>query len=172
MYFINKNKLIKLRNIYIIPIINYNQELNRNNGGYIMQQNYFQRLEMQISQENINTGLENSLNYELEKLSKKYNLRRVNELKEYIVKDEMIIPYINSITPLIMEYFPDNKRYLTYCTDPEFEELSKAKICIIGNDSLFEEERELMSALNDEILYLKNYSTHVKNLISVRLWWL
>ena len=139
-----------------------------------MQQNYSQRLEMQIPQENTYTGLENSLNlnYELEKLSKKYNLRRVNELKEYIVKDEMIIPYINSITPLIMKYFPENKRYLTYCTDPEFEELSKAKICIIGNNSLFEEERALMSTLNEEILYLKNYPTHVKNLISVRLWWL
>ena len=45
---------------------------------------------------------------------------RVEELKAYIVKDNRIIPYINSITPLIIEYFPDNKRYLTYCKDPEY----------------------------------------------------
>ena len=44
---------------------------------------------MQIPQENTYTGLENSvnLNNELEELSKKYHLRRVEELKAYIVKD-------------------------------------------------------------------------------------
>ena len=139
-----------------------------------MQKNYSQGLEMQIPQENTYTGLENSvnLNNELEELSKKYHLRRVEELKAYIVKDNRIIPYINSITPLIIEYFPDNKRYLTYCKDPEFKDLSKAKICIIGNDSLFEEERELMNVLNEKLLHMKNYPSHVKNSISVRLWWL
>ena len=69
-----------------------------------MQKNYSQGLEMQIPQENTYTGLENSvnLNNELEELSKKYHLRRVEELKAYIVKDNRIIPYINSITPLIL----------------------------------------------------------------------
>lgn len=54
-----------------------------------MQKNYSQGLEMQIPQENTYTGLENSvnLNNELEELSKKYHLRRVEELKAYIVKD-------------------------------------------------------------------------------------
>ena len=69
-----------------------------------MPKNYSQGLEMQIPQENTYTGLENSvnLNNELEELSKKYHLRRVEELKAYIVKDNRIIPYINSITPLIL----------------------------------------------------------------------
>lgn len=139
----------------------------------IMNQNYSQRLVMQIPQENTYTGLENSLNInqEINKLSKDYKLRKISELKEYLTKNPQLIPYINSITPLIKESFPKNKKYLTYYIDPEFEELNKAKICVIGNDSLFETEREMMNDLNDKLLHM-NYPTYVKSLISVRLWWL
>ena len=87
-------------------------------------------------------------------------------------KDDRLIPYIHSITPLIKEYFPANERYLTYYIDPEFEELNHALICVIGNDSAFEKERRLMNQLNEELLYSTEFSVHVKSLISVRLWWL
>lgn len=110
-------------------------------------------------------------NREFEKLSKDYTLRRTNELKEYLKKDERLISYINTITPLIKEYFPENKIYLTYCVDPEFEEeLNRAKICVIGQDSLFEEEYKKMNELEDEILNLTEFPVQVKSLISVRLW--
>ena len=56
--------------------------------------------------------------------------------------------------------------------NPEFEELNHAIICVIGNNSLFEKEREMMNRLNDELLYLTDFSIDVKSLISVRLWWL
>lgn len=59
-------------------------------------------------------------------LSKDYTLRKIDELRAYFEKDERLIPYIHSITPLIKEYFPDKEIYLTYCTDPEFEELNCA----------------------------------------------
>ena len=73
-----------------------------------MHQNYSQRLEMQIPQENMYTGLENVAEIdELEKLSKNYTLRKTNELKEYMEEHNQLIPYINSITPIIKEYFPD-----------------------------------------------------------------
>ena len=87
----------------------------------IMNQNYSQRLVMQIPQENTYTGLENSLNInrEINKLSKDYKLRKISELKEYLTKNPQLIPYINSITPLIKESFPKNKRYLTYYIDPD-----------------------------------------------------
>jgi hypothetical protein len=139
-----------------------------------MKQNYSQRLEMQIPQENTYVGLANTTNMdqELENLSKDYELRKIDELKEYMKKDDRLIPYIHSITPLIKEYFPANERYLTYYIDPEFEELNHALICVIGNDSAFEKERRLMNELNEELLYLTEFSVHVKSLISVRLWWL
>ena len=139
-----------------------------------MQKNYSQRLEMQIPKENTFVGLTNtpSINHELEKLSKNYTIRKSDELKEYFEKDERLIPYIHSITPLIKEYFPDKKIYLTYCIDPEFKELDQAIICVIGDDSSFEEEHALMNALNDELLYSTEYPVEVKSLIFVRMWWL
>ena len=139
-----------------------------------MQKNYSPRLEMQIPQEHAYIGLVNTPNIdaELNKLSKNYTLRKVDELKEYFGKDERLIPYIHSITPLIKEYFPDRKMYLTYCIDPEFKELNRARICVIGNDSLFEEEHELMNKLKKEIIYSTEYPVEVKSLISVRMWWL
>jgi len=109
-------------------------------------------------------------NREFEKLSKDYTLCKINELKEYFKKDDRLIAYINTITPLIKKYFPENKMYLTYCVDPEFEELNRAKICVIGHDSLFEEEYRKMNELEDEILNLTEFPVQVKSLISVRLW--
>lgn len=139
-----------------------------------MQQNYTQRLGMQIPKENIYFESAKTLNIdgELEKLSKDYSLRKIDELKEYLKKDERLIPYIHSITPIIKEYFPKKKMYLTYCIDPEFKELNSAKICVIGDDSLFEEEYELMNKLKKEIIYSTEYPVEVKSLISVRMWWL
>ncbi|MEE1149730.1 hypothetical protein [Methanobrevibacter sp. UBA212] len=140
----------------------------------IMQQNYSQRLEMQIPQENTYTGLTKTKNMdkELANLSKDYNILKIDELKEYLEKNGGLIPYIHSITPLIKDYFPKNELCLTYYIDPEFEELNHALICVIGKNSLFEKERELMNQLNDKLLYLTDFSTDVKSLISVRLWWL
>ena len=98
--------------------------------------------------------------------------KKIDELKEYLEKNGGLIPYIHSITPLIKDYFPKNELCLTYYIDPEFEELNHALICVIGKNSLFEKERELMNQLNDKLLYLTDFSTDVKSLISVRLWWL
>jgi len=139
-----------------------------------MQRNFSKRLEMQIPQENTYARLEilPDFNKEFEKLSKDYTLRKPNELKEYLKQDEQLIPYINTLTPLIREYFPENKKYLTFCVDPEFEELNRAKICVIGNDSLFEEEYQQMNELEKRILNLTEFPVQVKSLISVRMWWL
>ena len=140
----------------------------------ILRHNYSQKLEMQIPQENIYTGLEikPTIDEELKELSKYYSFRKINNLKEYLKKDERLIPYIKSITPTIMEYFPKHRKYLTYCIDPEFKDWDSVKICVIGNDSLFEQEHELMNKINDEILNSIEYPIEVKNLISVRMWWL
>lgn len=74
---------------------------------------------MQIPQENTYVGLANTTNMdqELENLSKDYELHKIDELKEYMKKDDRLIPYIHSITPLIKEYFPNHRKYLTYCID-------------------------------------------------------
>ena len=139
-----------------------------------MHRNYSQRLEMQIPHENNYAKLTETqnINQEFVKLSKDYDILKINKLMKYMKKYDKLIPYINSITPLIKDYFPKNKKYLTYYIDPEFEELNHAIICVIGNNSLFEKEREMMNRLNDELLYLTDFSIDVKSLISVRLWWL
>ena len=139
-----------------------------------MQQKFSQRLEMQIPKENTYTGAVKMPNIddELEKLSKYYILRKTDELKEYLKKDERLIQYIKFITPIIRKYFSARKIYLTYCIDPEFEELNDVKICVIGNDSSFEDEHELMNNLNDELLHSTEFPVEVKSLLSVRMWWL
>ena len=105
-------------------------------------------------------------------LSKYYILRKTDELKEYLKRDERLIQYIKFITPIIRKYFSERKIYLTYCIDPEFEELNDVKICVIGNDSSFEDEHELMNNLNDELLHSTEFPVEVKSLLSVRMWWL
>ena len=62
-----------------------------------MQQNYSQRLEMQIPQENTYTGLTKTKNMdkELANLSKDYNILKIDELKEYLEKNGGLIPYIH-----------------------------------------------------------------------------
>lgn len=45
-------------------------------------------------------------------------------------------------------------------------------ICVIGKENKFEEEHDKMNALTDDILYSTEYPLEVKNLISVRMWWL
>ena len=139
-----------------------------------MQQNYSKRLEMQIPQENTYIGLPKTqpMDNELERLSKDYTIRKIKELKEYLKKDERLIPYIHSITPTINKYFPNNQKVLTYYIDPEYKELNRAMICVIGIDDLFEEEHELMNYLKKEIIHSTEYPVEVKSLISVRMWWL
>jgi hypothetical protein len=66
-----------------------------------MRQNYSQRLEMQIPQENTYVGLANTrnMNQELENLSKDYILRKIDELKDYMKKDDRLIPYTLDYSP-------------------------------------------------------------------------
>ncbi len=136
-----------------------------------MRQNYSKKLEMQIPQGNtytepINRG---NIDAELAILSKNYDIRKRNELKEFIKKNNRLIPYIHSITPDINKYFPNHEKFLTYYTDPEFKELNSAMICVIGKKNKFEEEHNKMNALTDDILYSTEYPLEVKNLISVRM---
>ena len=126
---------------------------------------------MQIPKENPYVGLVN-ISDGFEELSQYYCLRKADEVMEYLSSDERRISYLVSIAPLIDKYFPENEKFLTYCRDPEFNVLDQAMVCVIGNDSLFEREHELMNRLNDEILHLDEFPVKVKSSLSVRLWWL
>ena len=139
-----------------------------------MKNNFSLTQNMQISKETAYVGLSDAsgTDCEVEKLSQNYVLRRIDDLERYLKKDERLVQYILSITPIINSYFPQNKKYLTYCIDPEFSDLNQAVICVIGNDSSFEEEHDLMNRLNSEILHLDEFSVEVKSSVAVRMWWL
>lgn len=136
-----------------------------------MNRNFSLAQNMQISKENAYVCGTDDLD-NLKKLSKEYNLRKIDELKKYLQKDGRLVPYILSIAPTINNYFPEHGKYLTYCMDPEFSELSQAVICVVGNDSSFKEDHELMNGLIDEILSSTDFPVEVKSMISVRMWWM
>lgn len=152
--------------------INYNQEFNERTEVKIMQQNYSQRLEIQIPRENIYTGLEIRPDFddEFERLSKNYKIHRIDQVKKFIKKNSELIGYINTITPIIEEYFPKNLKCITFCQDYEFEELNDITIYIHSSDDTFDEDCKKFDELEIEIIELNEFSTNITKLLSMDLW--
>ena len=80
-----------------------------------MKQYLSQKLEMQIPQENVFTGMEIMKDFDkrFEELSKNYNIRKKEALRSYLEENKELISYMEFITPLVNQYFPNNKKYLT-----------------------------------------------------------
>ena len=119
-------------------------------------------------------GMVDVLNFDdaLEKLSKKYNMKNRNEVEKFLKNHSELIQYIQKITPLIHDYFPNYQKCLVFRPDPEFDDLDDVAIYILGKNSSFKEEREKLENLNKDILYITDVSTQIKRLVSVGLWWL
>lgn len=136
-----------------------------------MYQNFSLRQNMQIPQENIyNTSRVSSPDENIEDLSKYYEIRKPREVKEFIKVNNKIIRYIYSITPLIDSHFPGYKKCLTFCKDPEFDELDDITIYINCLKSQFDAEWKKLDELEKELFYLDGFSNQTKGLISVDLW--
>lgn len=96
--------------------------------------NYSQGLEMQIPRENAYTGLAIRPDFddEFDKLSENYAINQINDVKCFIEKHENILEFIHELTPLIDEYFPDYRKIIEFCKDPEFSDLDFIMIYVDG----------------------------------------
>ncbi|MBQ9161528.1 MAG: hypothetical protein IJ122_09480 [Methanobrevibacter sp.] len=137
-----------------------------------MNNNFSLRQNMQIPQKRAYVGLEfgNNLDEEIEELSKHYEIHNIHQVKDFIRKNEDLVEYIKSITPIIDKHFPDNKKCLTFCEDSEFEELDDITIFISCFKADFDRDWKQLDVLEKELCYLDGFSTKLKGLISVDLW--
>lgn len=135
-----------------------------------MKHNFSQRLEMQIPQENAYTGMKIMKNFDekFEELSKNYSLHNVKQLKTFIKKHENILDFIHGITPLINKYFPNYKKSIEFCEDPEFNDLDFVMIYI--NCSIYEKDRKTLEKFKNEPLYMSKFSKKINGLVCVGLW--
>lgn len=139
--------------------------------GLNMYQNLFLRQNMQIPQENVYNPITiSSLDKNIEDLSKNYEIHKPQEVKEFFEDYDELVQYISSITPLIDKHFPDYKKCLTFCQDPEFEELDDITIYIHSFKSQFDTDWKKLDELEKELFYLDGFSNQTKGLISVDLW--
>lgn len=150
--------------------IKYNFDLNEIFKVNIMQQNYSQRLEIQIPKENNYTGLniEKNSDDEFDKLLKNYEIRDSEKVKNFIGNNEDILDYIDEITPLINRYFPNNRKFIEFCEDPEFSDLDFVMIYI--ECSIYEKDKKILAKFKNEPLYMSKFSRNIHGLVCVELW--
>lgn len=135
-----------------------------------MQKSYSPRLVMQIPKENAYTGLsiKPDIDEEFERLSKTYDIHEIHSVKSFIEQHKNILGFINDITPLINDYFPDYKKIIEFCKDPELNELDFIMIYIEGIS--FDEDYEKLKKFKNEPLYLSKFSKNINGLVCVELW--
>lgn len=123
-----------------------------------MKNNYSQRLEMQISKENVYTeaSIVSNFDDEFNKLSKNYTIHEYNNVKGFIRKHANILPFIHELTPLINDYFPNKEKIIEFCEDPEFSDLDFIMIYVDSNS--FNEDYETLKIFKKEPLYMSKFS--------------
>lgn len=137
-----------------------------------MQKNFSLRQNMQIPQENHYTGIldRNVFDELIDILSKNYEVHNAECVKDFIEKNKELLPYINKITPIINKHFPDYKKCITFCQDPEFKELDDITIYINSIESTFDTDWKKLDILENELFYIDDFSSKIKGLITVDLW--
>ena len=79
-------------------------------------QNFSLMHNMQIPQENVYNIIKiRNPDENIEELLKNFEIHKPQEVKEFIEENNELVQYINSITPLIDNYFPGYKKCLTFC---------------------------------------------------------
>ena len=92
---------------------------------------------LQIPQQKAYTGV---LDEDIKILSKNFEIHNALKVKEFLGKNSELILYINRITPLINNHFPDYKKCITFCQDPEFDGLDDITIYINSFKSEFDND--------------------------------
>ena len=136
-----------------------------------MYQNFSLRQNMQIPHENVHvTGTAGNSDAEIYALSKNYQIHKPPELKEFIKDNAQLIQYINAITPLINNQFPNYKKCITFCKDPEFDELEDVTIYINSFKEDFDRGWKKLDELEKELFGIDEFSNKIKGLVSLDLW--
>ena len=136
-------------------------------GGKNLNQNSSLRQNMQIPHQN--SGNTVNVDEYLEKLSECYELQNIHEVKDFSEKNLDLIPYVNKITPLINNCFPEYAKCLTFAHDPEFDDLSSLIIHVKSLESRLDEDFEKLINLEREFIGLDGFSTQTKSLIIMDL---
>ena len=137
-----------------------------------MQKNFSLSQNMQMPRKRVVTDTNLSTNFDekIEKLSKSYEIHKIKQIKNFIIKNTDLIHYLNTITPIINNHFPNHKKCITFCEDLEFEKLDEITIYINSFESEFEKDWKTLDKLEMELCCLDGFSTKLKGLVSVDLW--
>ena len=136
-----------------------------------MFRNFSLRQDMQIPYDNVHSTVSPcNLDEYFDRLKDAYEIHRLHEVKGFVKKNGELLGYINRITPIINNYFPRYEKCLTFCQDPEFEELDDITIYIKSIKSEFDNDWKKLDQLEKELSYITDFSTELKGLISVDLW--
>lgn len=131
-----------------------------------------QNQNMKIPPERQFAGLESdNINEKIEKLSESYNIEKRQKVEEFMNDNPELIQYLDKITPIINNYFPHNLKTLTFCEDPEFEELNDITIYIHTTESQYPADLKKYDELETEVLRRNDFSK-TKQLVSISLWFL
>lgn len=139
-----------------------------------MQKYFSQNLNMQIPQDpsHIDISDVSSLDFEIKKLSKHYNVERKEKILNFIEDKPELVGYLDKITHITNKYFPKHFKTITFCEDPEFEELNDISIYIHTTESQYSNDWKKYDELETEILTMNEFSSKIKRLISISLWFI
>ena len=112
----------------------------------------------------------NNLDYEIEELSDSYEIHNSRQVEDFIEKNSGLLQYIKAIAPIIDNHFPEYKKCLTFCQDPEFSELDDITIYINSIKSSFESDWKRLDELERELFFITDFSAKIKGLLSLDLW--
>ena len=141
-------------------------------GGKKLNNNFSLRQNMQIPFENVyqNASGRMDLEEDIERLAEDYEVHKPRKVKDFIEKNAELIAYINRITPIINNHFPNYRKCLTFCPDPEYDELDDITIYINSLRSEFDADWKKLDELERELFHITEFSTRIKGLVSVDLW--
>ena len=115
-------------------------------------------------------GSDRNSSADMDVFSKNYEIHNPNELNEFIKNNVQLIQYITAITPIINNHFPNYKKCITFCKDPEFEELDDVTIYINSFQSDFDNDWKKLDELEKELFGIVEFSNRIKGLVSLDLW--
>ena len=102
-------------------------------------------------------------------ITENYEIHNCELVMDFLKRNIGLLEYINAITPLINNHFPDYGKCMTFSQDPEFDELDDITIYISTFKSSFEDDWRKLDELEREIFYITEFSTIIKGFVCLDL---